>query len=71
MRPTIPLDLWKTAVDLEATRAIQDQPGTPAYGCQCDQCRYWTKAAANVLPESLFDQFLRIGIAPKRPTVNT
>jgi hypothetical protein len=68
VRPTIPLDAWRIAVDLETTRAIQDQPGTPAHGCQCDQCCYWTEAAANVLPKSLFDQFRRIGITPERPT---
>ena len=68
MRPTIPLDAWRIAVDLEATRAIQHQPGTPAHGCTCEPCRRWNDIAATVLPASLVDQLRRLGIAPERPT---
>lgn len=68
MRPTIPIDAWRIAVDLETTRAIQEQPDTPAYGCGCDQCSHWANNVEKILPKSLFDQLHRLGIAPERPT---
>jgi hypothetical protein len=68
MRPTIPLDAWRIAVDLDVTRAIQHQCGTPAYACECEQCRHWRAIAARALPASLFHQLCRIGITPTRPT---
>jgi hypothetical protein len=68
MRPTIPLDAWRIAIDLETTRAIQHQRGTPAYKCGCTQCRRWRDIAATALPKPLFNQLRRLGITPERPT---
>jgi hypothetical protein len=68
MRPTIPLDAWRITIDLETTRAIQYQRGTPAYKCGCEQCRHWRDIAESALPKPLFDQLRRLGIAPERPT---
>jgi hypothetical protein len=68
MRPTIPLDAWRIAIDLETTRAVQHQRGTPAYKCGCEQCRHWRNIAATALPKPLFSQLRRLGITPERPT---
>ncbi len=68
MRPTIPLDAWRIAIDLETTRAIQYQRGTPAYKCGCEDCRHWRDIAATALPKPLFDQLRRLGTTPTRPT---
>ena len=40
-RPTINFAEWLFSVDLEGTREIQGQTGTPAYECDCDACKAW------------------------------
>jgi hypothetical protein len=68
MRPTIPLSEWRIAIDLAATKAIQNQPGTPAHGCECDQCLLWENTFSSVLPSLLLEQLRRVGISPEKPT---
>lgn len=67
-RPTIPLCDWRIAVHLEATRTIQNQPGTPAYACECAACSEWRKHWRLVLPPELVDQLQRVGIDLDHPT---
>ena len=67
-RPTIPLFEWKLAVDLEATRSIQNQEGTPAYQCDCYWCSKWKDIAKDLLPENTLNQLIRIGIDIDHPT---
>jgi len=68
LRPTIPLADWRIAIHIEATKTVQNQPGTPAYGCECPQCRNWRLAADEILPPELMGQLRRLGIDPSRPT---
>jgi hypothetical protein len=65
MRPTIPLARWRIAVDLEATRRVQNQPGLPAVGCQCQWCASWSSIWSSVFPGELHKQLerLRVDIA--------
>ena len=67
-RPTIPIADWRIAVHLDATRAIQNQPGTPAYGCDCEWCTSWPLSYQNILPKDLVDQFSRVGVDVRHPT---
>jgi len=67
-RPTIPLFEWTLAVDLEATRNIQNQEGTPAYNCDCQWCSKWLVIAAKILPEDIQKQLIRIGVDINHPT---
>lgn len=67
-RPTIPLLNWMLAIDLDATRKIQNQGGTPAYGCDCDLCTEWKLAYKKIIPIKLLQAFNRIGIELKSPT---
>lgn len=67
-RPTIPIAIWKLATDLQATRAIQNQQGTPAYNCNCQWCIHWRNRYESVLPTQLQQQLLRIGINLNHPT---
>jgi hypothetical protein len=67
-RPTIPFSNWMLAVDLEGTRKIQNQKGTPAYNCDCDLCKEWKLAYKKIIPENLFEEFARIGIDLQSPT---
>jgi hypothetical protein len=68
MRPTVPLGEWRIAVDLAATSEIQNQPGTPAYGCACKWCSNWKAAESSALPEDLRVQLLRLRIDLAHPT---
>ena len=67
-RPTIPFAQWKLAVDLEASRKLQNQAGMPAYGCACDVCEDWKKLYQKIIPVQISEQLSRIGIDPKHPT---
>ncbi|WP_196137546.1 hypothetical protein [Aliikangiella sp. G2MR2-5] len=67
-RPTIPFSGWMLAVDLEETRKIQNQKGTPAYGCDCDLCTEWKLAYKKIIPEKLLDEFGRAGVELQSPT---
>lgn len=68
LRPTIPVDKWKLAVNLESTRQIQNQKGTPAYGCECKSCANWRASLDEVIPTQLREEMTRVGINLKCPT---
>jgi hypothetical protein len=67
-RPTINFSEWVFSVDLEGTREIQGQTGTPAYECNCDACRAWRYNYSDNLSEELAHSFERIGIDLSQPT---
>ncbi len=67
-RPTIPLANWKLAVDLEATREIQNQKGVLAFECRCEWCFKWKHCFKDVLPIGLQEQLERVGIQLEHPT---
>lgn len=68
MRPTVPIGEWRIAVDLPATKFIQNQPGTPAFGCTCTWCENWARTWPSVLPEALVEKLQRLRIDPSHPT---
>lgn len=68
LRPTIPVQEWKLAVHLEATRGVQNQAGNPAYGCECKSCKDWRNAFEEFLPNELKSQLKRVGIELEHPT---
>lgn len=68
MRPTVPIGDWRVAVDLVATSSIQNQPGTPAFGCGCTWCENWRLAWSSVLPVDLIQQLRRLRIDLSHPT---
>lgn len=68
LRPTLPIQDWRIAVHLGATQAIQNQPGTPAYKCECIWCQNWKRIAQKILPSDLNAQLQRFGIQPDHPT---
>ena len=67
-RPTIPVHKWKLAINLESTRLIQNQKGTPVYGCECESCINWKANLDDVLPIKLKKEMVRVGINLKCPT---
>lgn len=67
-RPTIPLANWKLAVDIEATRGIQNQKGVPAFECSCEWCSKWKHCYKKLLPIELQTQLERVGIQLEHPT---
>ena len=66
-RAEIPIAEWKLAVDLEATRAIQNQEGTPAFNCDCEWCSSWCRSYKHLLPIDLQEQLVRVGIDIEHP----
>jgi hypothetical protein len=68
MRPTIRLAEWTLAVDLEATRAIQNSPGMPAYGCVCEDCSNWKQVHEEVIQPELRTQLERVGVSVSTPS---
>jgi hypothetical protein len=68
IRPTIPISEWRIATHLEATKALQNQSGTPAYNCQCEWCQIWAECSSHILPAELKSQLERFGIEPTDPT---
>lgn len=68
LRPTIPIDEWRIATHLEASRLVQIHPKSPATGCECLCCRNWRLVAKEVLPKELQQQLLRFGIEVERPS---
>lgn len=68
MRPTIALAPWKIAVDLTASRAIQQHASAPATGCRCDDCTHWRRVADQVLPEALAGQLALLGLDIHHPS---
>lgn len=68
LRPTIPVNEWKLAIHLEATRDIQNQVGNPAYGCECQSCVDWKNSYQEFLPAEIMSQLKRIGIELENPT---
>ncbi|MFC3192746.1 hypothetical protein ACFODZ_00705 [Marinicella sediminis] len=67
-RPTIPFAQWKLAVDLKATRKLQNQAGMPAFGCACDVCADWKKLYKKIIPGQMSEQLNRIGVDQQHPT---
>ena len=67
-RPTIPVSQWRIATELEETKKIQGQHGTPAFQCDCAECSRWHNSWQEVLPDSLSSQLKRFGIDPAQPT---
>lgn len=67
-RPTINFAEWLFSVDLEGTREIQGQTGTPAYECDCDACKAWRSNYIGNVSEGLAHSFERIGIDLSKPT---
>ena len=68
MRPTVPLAAWRIAVDLEATRNVQNQPGLPAVGCPCECCANWSRVWPSVFPDGLRQQLERLQIDLAHPS---
>jgi len=68
MRPTIPLGPWRIALNLSATRSIQNQPGQPAYGCTCKWCENWSRVWETAFPAKLHEQLERICIDIAHPS---
>ncbi len=67
-RSTLSVAAWKLSTHIEATRDIQNQEGTPAYGCECEWCMYWKSVYEELLPEEIQEQLLRVGIQIENPT---
>lgn len=67
-RPTIRIWEWKLAINLEATRKVQNQEGVPAYNCDCEWCSNWRRHLEELLPKELKEQLLRVGIELEHPT---
>lgn len=67
LNPTIPLGEFRLAVNLSATKAIQNQPDSPAYQCNCDVCYCWRNQYSTLLTPDLLQQMQRIGIAIDSP----
>jgi len=67
LSPTILVAEWKIAVNLAATQSIQNQPGVPAYNCQCEWCKNWAASASSVLPDELQSQLERLGMKISSP----
>jgi hypothetical protein len=68
MRPTIPIGPWRVALNLRATRSIQNQPGQPAYGCTCRWCDNWSHIWATAFPAELHQQLERLCIDIAHPS---
>ena len=68
MRPTIPLALWRIAVDLAATQSVQNQPGLPAFGCSCQWCNHWKGVWSSVFPVDVREQLERLCIDVAHPS---
>jgi hypothetical protein len=67
-RPTIPLFLWKLAVNTESTKQIQNHSSSPAHNCECEWCLLWRNQVEELLPDTIKEQLLRIGIDLNRPS---
>jgi hypothetical protein len=55
-------------VDLAATREVQNQPGTPAFGCTCKWCENWSRVWPSALPGELQEQLHRLRVDAAHPT---
>ena len=67
-RPTIPIDDWLVAVDLEETARVRTNGVAPARSCACAWCQNWRLVANQVIPESLRAQLRRLGHNVESPT---
>jgi len=67
-RPTINLSQWKLSVDIEETRAIQNQAGLPAYQCKCKDCESWRSYYEKNIPEDFINSLRRIGVDLDNPS---
>jgi hypothetical protein len=68
MRPTIPLDQWRIAVDLRATQSVQNQEGLPAVGCTCKSCANWSHVWKAAFSDSIREQLERLQIDVAHPS---
>ena len=66
-RPTVPLADWRIAAHLADSANAQNQPGTPAYGCQCNECEAWRNAWSQTLPNQLAHELQRLRIDLNHP----
>ncbi len=66
-RPTVPLADWRIAAHLADSTNAQNQPGTPAYGCQCNECEAWRNAWSQTLPSQLAHELQRLRIDLNHP----
>ena len=67
-RPTIRIDDWKIALNLEDTKSVQRDEAAPAYNCGCDLCRKWKAIYKKLLPETYLGQLTRAFIDLDYPT---
>jgi len=68
MRPTVAIGEWRVAVDLDEAGSIQNQPGTPAFGCSCAWCENWPQLWPRVFPADLVEQLRRLRIDLSHPS---
>jgi hypothetical protein len=66
-RPTIPFFQWRIAVHLEQTKQIQNQPGMPAYQCQCELCSSWKHLHSKIFPPQTIKELQRLGVQLDAP----
>jgi len=66
-RPTVPISDWRISLNLEESAKVQNHEANPAYNCKCESCEYWRKAHKNILPESLLNELIRLGINLSTP----
>ena len=67
-RPTIPIDVWKIAVNLEHTQNVQKDTKAPAFNCGCKLCKNWKASYKTLLPEGFYNQLSRSCIDLEYPT---
>ena len=58
-RPTISINAWRVALNLEQTKSIQRDRNAPAYNCGCNLCVRWKKHYRKLLPSSLYMELSR------------
>jgi hypothetical protein len=68
MRPTIPLGPWRIALNLSATRSIQNHAGQPAFGCTCRWCENWSRVWETAFPTEIHGQLERLCIDIAHPS---
>jgi len=67
-RPTVPIDSWKIALNLQDTKSIQRDSKAPAYNCECNLCQSWKTQYKEILPQSIFLELRRAMVDLDYPT---
>ncbi|WP_045825419.1 hypothetical protein [Teredinibacter turnerae] len=67
-RPTIRIDKWLVALNLEDTKRVQRDVEAPAYMCECELCALWKSNYKTVLPRDYLHQLARACIDLDYPT---